>query len=587
MSEKAPTGQAALEAERKRIAEQRAAVDLEDQLLNQAEAFGKFDENVTPVDGEVTYNDYLESRPRELVDVNGAIRDAESGKFGGTEAFKQQNETQQDYYDRVGGLVNGEGEFEKPDYEAMGVMQLAKEASKARLLGDVAGEKEVIEAAHNHLTMEAMSDDTESSEKAQARFESELARFEDLVDRMEGGARAIDAVDSAGTTGSSKAAAGGPEAVSGVGIAGSSVEAPADGAEAGVTEATEVSAEVVKPLIVEVEYKGEKYALGDVFVSPSGEKIVKIYGAGGESLYVSEGDIAEVPVEAAEATEATGSDSAEATVNPVEAEPEEGVRQPSKELVLYGSENSGHSQELVPYETLSEEVETESKESAWGRVKNWFKKERGNFQKFGGRAYFAEKWERAKRTGTEAKDNVLNFGIVEADDEGERERKRKRNRVAIIAGGALLGAAALYTGIQIFSGEEAQGANEAMNNGASGAGVDLGPAGNADLNIPGSESNISQELKETLNNTEATGAGTEITNAAAEVYSQPVDIWRGMGGEALFQQMGFDNLDWYSHENNLLQMFPDDFYRMEDGHVGLAYPGQLAPDVQQYIESLR
>ena len=294
-----------------------------------------------------------------------------------------------------------------------------------------------------------------------------------------------------------------------------------------------------------------------------------------------------MPVEAAEATEATGSDSAEATVNPVEAEPEEGVRQPSKELVLYGSENSGHSQELVPYETLSEEVETESKESAWGRVKNWFKKERGNFQKFGGRAYFAEKWERAKRTGTEAKDNVLNFGIVEADDEGERERKRKRNRVAIIAGGALLGAAALYTGIQIFSGEEAQGANEAMNNGASGAGVDLGPAGNADLNIPGSESNISQELKETLNNTEATGAGTEITNAAAEVYSQPVDIWRGMGGEALFQQMGFDNLDWYSHENNLLQMFPDDFYRMEDGHVGLAYPGQLAPDVQQYIESLR
>lgn len=554
MSETAPTGQSALEAERARIATQRAEADLAEGILNQEEAFGKYDENVTPAEGEFTYSDYLSARPRELTNEGGVIRDAESGKFGSSEAFSRQNESQQDYYDRVGGLVN-EGEWEAPDYENMGVAQLAKEVSKARALGDKAAADEAVEAAINHLTIDAMKDDSESSADAQARFESEVSRFEQLIDRFSQAgvesAAESSAVENPGAIEPAKAPRAAEVSVSESSVPEASAKSLAGVESAGPAEAVK-SEEVEskddaeaesepesesepKPLFTEVEYNGEKYALGDVFISPSGEKVAKIYNSDGTPMFVSEDDI-----------------------KPVEA------RQPSKDLVVL------EKRELV---TVDQE-KSEREASALEKLKGWFKKERKAFQTYGGSAYWGHKWDRAKAG---FKDKVLDFGVTEEMEDDEKDRLRKRNRVAVIAGGSLLAVGAIYMFSQAISGDEASSVNELSgSSGAGGGGAESGS---------GVQEAMSDELKGVLNHENATGAGTEI--GSGDLYLEPVTIERGMGGEELFQNMGLDKADWYTYQNDLLKKFPDDFYRMTDGHVGLMYAGDLPTDVQQYIESLK
>lgn len=61
------------------------------------------------------------------------------------------------------------------------------------------------------------------------------------------------------------------------------------------------------------------------------------------------------------------------------------------------------------------------------------------------------------------------------------------------------------------------------------------------------------------------------------------DIPRGSGGEALMNRLGVDPKQWYTFEDELLQKFPNDFYRMSDGHVGLMHPGEQSPSVIGFI----
>jgi len=58
----------------------------------------------------------------------------------------------------------------------------------------------------------------------------------------------------------------------------------------------------------------------------------------------------------------------------------------------------------------------------------------------------------------------------------------------------------------------------------------------------------------------------------------------GEGGIHFFQDLGLTEADWYSVDQELLTNFPDDFYPMPGGQVGLAHPGQLSLEAQEFIK---
>jgi len=256
MTEQAPSGLSALEKERARLASERAKLEHKENVLNREELFGKYDEGAIPAEGEMTYQQYLEQRPAEGVVRDGdGFRDAQSGKFAEAKSYEAQKGDIQDHYDQVGGLVN-KGEYQPPDYENMGVVQLAKEASKARALGDRAGEQDVRAAVEHHLTIDAMKDDSETPEEAQARYESELARYDSLVERFE---------NLRSTAKTEKVT---PEPT--------------------VEAASAESAPEVEPVTPEPEvlFEGKKVTVDNVFESPDGKKAVQIVAADGKPRLV-------------------------------------------------------------------------------------------------------------------------------------------------------------------------------------------------------------------------------------------------------------------------------------------------------------
>ena len=134
--------------------------------VQQKEAFGKFDVAV-PNSGEDTYQSYLDQRPSESIVLNSADKPvgAETNRFASKEAYEAQNSSTQDYYDKLGGVAAKQEQFTPPTYEEMGLLQLAKEASKARQLGDPAEEATIRAALENHLAGDALKDDTETLNK--------------------------------------------------------------------------------------------------------------------------------------------------------------------------------------------------------------------------------------------------------------------------------------------------------------------------------------------------------------------------------------------------------------------------------------
>ena len=59
----------------------------------------------------------------------------------------------------------------------------------------------------------------------------------------------------------------------------------------------------------------------------------------------------------------------------------------------------------------------------------------------------------------------------------------------------------------------------------------------------------------------------------------------GEGGIQLFESLGLDESNWYQVHQELLQNFPNDFYSMGEGQVGLAHSGQLSIEAQEFIKA--
>lgn len=79
------------------------------------------------------------------------------------------------------------------------------------------------------------------------------------------------------------------------------------------------------------------------------------------------------------------------------------------------------------------------------------------------------------------------------------------------------------------------------------------------------------------------GGGAHFSGHDLEAF----DIAPGEGGFQLMHDLGhgLNNHDWLKMQDHLLEKHPHDFYRMPDGNVGLAHPGNLSRGAMKSIAS--
>lgn len=502
----------------------------------QKEVFGAYDTTV-PNEGEDTYQSYLDKRPVDGIIRNGdTLVNSETRKFASVDAYEEQKGTAQDHYDTIPSVSIVETERKPAPYEHMGLMQLANEASKARIQGDSTKEADIREATVQHLTREIMShtDDSETPEEAQARYDDELAHYEKLVDRIV--ARAEASSQHAENTHAKPSGEGTPSARTTETAPKATTPESLKGA-GGYFKGMKVT---VSRVIFENPAGDSKDVLelvdenGDVWVAYA-EQIEYVKG----SEKPAEEPAAEAPADAG--AEEAPIDSDKDGIDAINDMFEEKV--PGKELELYKGE----------------------KLSLKERAKAWFASQGRLYREFGGITYFTNLGRRGM-AGVGAV--TFNAGVKEGMTEEEVKEKQKRNRIVIVAAAAALVVAGIATGL-------------AANHDWNGETPDLGNGDGA-----GSEGTpIPDEVKEVLDGT------AEPTPPPVEV-APPVEgfnVTQGEGGIEMFSDpsinLGADV--WYANEDALLAQFPGDFYRMTDGHVGLAHPGWISQEAQNFINSLR
>jgi len=613
MSEKEPAAAKAPKDERDEVAKLQRQLDRAQFDAGQKEAFGKYDVTV-PNEGELNYQDYLDQRPAEGVVRNGdLLQDAQTGKFASEEAYEGQKVDTQDYYDQKGNLVN-KGEYQPPNYEAMGVLQLAKEAAKARQLGDRAEEETVREAVEHYLTMDAMKDSTESPEEAQARYETELARYDSLVDRFllrpDGKPSNEAHAEATGEGDTSKR------------VPGSEAPVPENKAE--------------RTAETEVLLNGEKVTVGNVFTSPDGRKVAEVIAADGTKSLVFESDLTfSTPAEApkADATEAEPAEKTEATTSEATTKEAEGNLEPgayyngkkvsvarvldgatgdktTDRLEVVDSDGTVHSilaseinyvkatvDEAAPKDAVAEleEIIAEQTKEPGTEVelytgdqeqasKKWWQKAADRLRPLAGGAAWASAWADAYVAAPirNKYGKWLNHDIEDSMSDEEKEKKRKNNRYIAIAAGAgvaLIGAA--IGGVMLANGLSSGSGHEA----ASGIGLgehkgEWSPGAFDAGNGTGTGTGV-----ESLPLDTGTGTGVE-TIPEAVTPTEAINVTSGEGGIELFDSLGLSQDTWNDNAQTLLNQFPQDFY-LEGSDVRLMDSGPLSQGAQDFINSLR
>ena len=602
----------------------------------QKEVFGKYDVTV-PQEGEGNYQEYIDSHSGDGIIRNGDVfQNAATGKFSSEAAYAAQNGTTEDHYDKAEKVT-----FNGDQYKEMGVMQLAKEAAIARKDGNSAREGLITEALEHHLTMDAMKDDSESPAEAQARYESEIMRYEELVVKFSAGETSKippfpgDLEAAKATTSEAQDATQG-------------TEAPKDGTEAAAAGEAEPNLDTT-----EVTLNGEKVRVGDVFENPDGQRVVEIVAEDGTKKLVYESDLVFSEAAAADSSDKAGTDAVdsaeaaseadgaeanseaapagtevdtkESTDKNEEAEPYRGpafavngngtatildpnikaaaTREPSAFAVDSKGEVEVLDDELkaqtagieadprVEEEREAARLQAEKDQKLTERVKNWFQKEGKKFQEFGGKAYMAGLFEAGARGVKTGVNRMLEWRVKEDMSPEEKDKIRKQNRYGAIAFGAA--AAALTIGLLAANGMNSDGGGAEVPTPTPTETVDpglqdiLNPGGAA-----GGESQAGSGPGNLIPDWDGPVGGGEVTSdvpAAPEVVvpNEAFNIPSGGGGEALFGDLNIDTTKWYDNEDALLANFPNELYRMDSGHVGISRPGLLSQGLQDAINALK
>jgi hypothetical protein len=205
------------------------------------------------------------------------------------------------------------------------------------------------------------------------------------------------------------------------------------------------------------------------------------------------------------------------------------------------------------------------------------------------------------------------FAHFQENYEKDIDKEQAKRRRSVIAG---LGGIALGTGLGAtvaFIADAAPGIEGWLNRGPSlpfadhsaaaeapptdqdlGGGADSGASGETGVGDTGAETDGAPDAgapdgetdsgKTFLPNADA-DATPDSTPEVVPTFDPNFVIDSGEGGIHFFQSLGLSEANWYEVHHELLQNFPNDFYPMGEGQVGLAHPGQLSMEAQQFIKA--
>ncbi len=208
---------------------------------------------------------------------------------------------------------------------------------------------------------------------------------------------------------------------------------------------------------------------------------------------------------------------------------------------------------------VDHEVDEDTSDEETGvdnRARSWFKRAKDAVNGGLTKLYFG-----IGRTMNKLASNERKEG--ETDDEYNERMKRngRRAAVGIAAVAAAYGAYRLYHGIDSGSGGGTGGSSPEHPFNPTVDPSDLGPD---------------------------TPSGGGNTAHAELLNSDAWNIPKGSGGEALMDRLGVDKSVWYEHQNEFLDRFPNEAFRMADGNVGFDDPGRLSKNAidfwAQYAE---
>jgi hypothetical protein len=208
---------------------------------------------------------------------------------------------------------------------------------------------------------------------------------------------------------------------------------------------------------------------------------------------------------------------------------------------------------------VDHEVDEDTSDEETGvdnRARSWFKRAKDAVNGGLTKLYFG-----IGRTMNKLASNERKEG--ETDDEYNERMKRngRRAAVGIAAVAAAYGAYRLYHGIDSGSG---------------------GGTGGSSPEHPFNPTVDPSDLGPDTSNGGGNTAHAELLNSDAW------NIPKGSGGEALMDRLGVDKSVWYEHQNEFLDRFPNEAYRMADGNVGFDDPGRLSKNAidfwAQYAE---
>jgi hypothetical protein len=234
---------------------------------------------------------------------------------------------------------------------------------------------------------------------------------------------------------------------------------------------------------------------------------------------------------------------------------------------------------------FAEQLAVLEKEPSLGdKLKNLWSKGKESVKKLFRPEYWGERFTAASNNLQEASTWALNLGVKETDSDEEADKKRNRNRVLFIAGGAALAVAAVAgasygIGFAVGSGGEHHAATEALNNGRGHSAA----AGNV---LSAHDQAIADALTP-KHGTDLLQPSPDVVAPAPEAIPAGFNISSGEGGEQLFNSLNINPQNWYANQESFLRNFPNDFYRMPGGGVGIAHQGLLSPEARNAIEALK
>jgi hypothetical protein len=202
-------------------------------------------------------------------------------------------------------------------------------------------------------------------------------------------------------------------------------------------------------------------------------------------------------------------------------------------------ESDDESHEDEEDQTPEEEVELEEGEDiVESRWKTWAKRAKDAVNGALTKTYFGLGWTLNGLAKNERKEG-------ETDEEYQERMKRNGRRIAV----GITAVAVAFSAYKLYNGIES----------GSGGGAQTG--------------GVVPELPH-----ESHGTGNPANPHNELLNSTAWNIPEGSGGEALMDRLGVDKSVWYEHQNDFLQQFPDQAYRMPDGNVGFDNSGRLSKE---------